>query len=325
MRVSIASLFAVCALSCARQPAAPVEEIGLSSSRTEAASNPAPAATSTAPVTQRTPAPIEDVEKRFPGQTVDTIASWTRALGSEDVLAVLVTENRPGAPVRSLSWFRASESGEVYPGRSHPVSQSGPVRLESIDLDGDGSNELLLFGDEPAVFGSIDVFRLIADRDQPLAIGPAAAAIDGATTLAEVRARLPLTAPLDETTLAAASTAAIVGRLALASVSDLRAMTSMKGVELCVSVGVNFEGYQTSCRTVAGRKLTDSVLKDEVQDALLRSLDPTMIMGFECSKEKRASCTAGLSGATSVTIELEGEGATRRVVKITRSDAGIGE
>ena len=271
-------------------------------------------------VSKQASSSLEDLATRFPGAAVLATTIWPSALPGDDVVAVLLWDDRAGT--RYVSWFRAPEH-RVPEARRYPVSPSCRGPVGSIDLDGDGRLELLLFCGADGSFGSIDAFALGEGIEQPLALGPLAAALDGAADFDEVAARLPLDGSLDDRALASATTAAIVGRLALLPLTDLRAMTSRRGIEICRHYGE--QETPVDCRRVEPRALTDHVLRDDLQMASREALDPLSVMSFQCHAGPRELCVAYRSGGTSITIELEGKAAARRVTRVVHRDEGLGE
>lgn len=270
--------------------------------------------------------PVADLARRFPKYDVLSIAPWRRALPDEDVVAVVVRDKSARGDRSDVSWIRASETGEVPAPRTLPLGLRKLAHLDGFDLDGDGTSELLLFGE--GMWGSVTVLHLDAGVDQPRDLGAESAALDGCASVDEAKARLPLAEPLDASRLATLSTAAFLGRLAFQKPADLRAHLGAKGIELCTSARQSGEKWSTTCRTVRGPKLTEKDLDAEVIERLRNALSMSA-MGFECGKtgDKRAreQCTSLLPGETSLTFELEGTGAHRRLARVFYRDANIGE
>lgn len=267
--------------------------------------------------------PAEALARRFPDGHVELTTPWPNARRGEQITAVVVRGKT--SDNQSLAWVRPGETGPVSADRHASLAQRGPISLEFTDLDGDGLDEILVFSPEGGTFGSTDVWKLLPGVDSPEPAGALAAAIDGASNLEEVRKRLPLRASLKSEVLATVSTAGFIGRLSLATLADLRAMISSRGVEVCSSIVIDTDRVDTTCKTLRPVQLTDRVLEDEVRRSLLRSLDPVTVMGFECKREGRERCVAAKTGGISITIELEGSGALRRVAKISEADLGLGE
>lgn len=263
--------------------------------------------------------PMAELALRFPEQDVLSLAPWRQALPGEDVVAVVVRRKGARDERSDVSRMRASETGAVPSLRTMPLGVQKLVHLDAIDLDGDGTTELLLFGE--GMHGSVTALHLAPGIEQPLLLGAASAALDGCATLDDVAERLPLEAPLDPAKLATTSAAAFIGRLALAKPADLRAVLGKKGLELCSSVRVDGEKWSTKCRTVPSSRLTEKDLDAEVAQRLHSAFAPGA-MGFDCTEAK---CTAEMPGMTWLTFELEGAGATRRLAKVKVRDANIGE
>lgn len=265
--------------------------------------------------------PLEVVRVRH---AMRVAARWPGAGGFSDVIA-LARAGTDAARGGALTWVREGESALVD-ARSFPLSATRVTALAPLDVGGEPGDELLVFGEAlEDLSTSVAVFSLPAGRDQPLDDGARSAALDGAHTLDEVRARLPLERTRTEAERAAQSATAFLGQLVFASAADLRAALAPSGLVVC-RVRAPQGGRRTErCRTFAGRALTDAVIEREAREALRHMYSMMTTMSYSCAAEDGERCTASISGGTEVTAHTANRGAERRLAKITHVDHEIGE
>jgi hypothetical protein len=267
---------------------------------------------------------VDPVEAARVRHGMTAAARWPGAGGLDAVIA-LARSGSAGAPVGALTWARDGESALVE-ARSYPLSSTSVTALSALDVGGDPGDELLVFGAALNEFStSVAVFSLPAGREQPLHDGARSAALDGARSLEEVRARLPLERTRTEAERAAQTATAFLGQLVFAPVSDLRAALGASGLIVCRVRAPQGRRRTERCRTFAGRALTDAVIEREGREALRHMYSTMTTMSYSCAAEDGESCTALISGGTEVTAHTADRGAARRLAKITLVDHEIGE
>lgn len=269
-------------------------------------------------------APVDPVEAARVRHGMTAAARWPGAAGLSDVIG-LARSGTAAAPSGSLTWTREGEAALVE-ARAYPLSSTSVTAMSALDVGGDPGDELLVFGaalNELAT--SVAVFSLPAGRDQPLADGARSAALDGARTLDEARARLPLERTRTPAERAAQSATAFLGQLVFAPVADLRAALSARGLVVCRVRAPQGRRRSERCRTFAGRALTDAVIEREGREALRHMYSTMTTMSYSCAAEDGETCTAVISGGTELVAQTANRGAERRLAKITLVDHEIGE
>jgi hypothetical protein len=249
-------------------------------------------------------------------------ARWPGAAGFDDVTAMVRRDARGSG---SLTWVREGDSSLVDE-RSFPLGDAAVEGIASIDLGGDPGEELVVFGARFEPFASsVAVFSLPSQRAQPIDDGARGAALDGARSLDEVRARLPLERPRTEAEQRALTLTALLGQLCFAPVDALRSMIDARGLALCVVRAPQDRPRRERCRTLSGRALSDAAIERELRTSLRSMFDAMTTLNFSCSTSPEQQCTASRSGGTEITATIVGDGATRRIAKVTHVDHEIGE
>lgn len=265
--------------------------------------------------------PVEAARSRF---SATLAARWPTAAGFDDVIALVRPDNR-GNNNRSFTWIRAGETSLVEP-RSFPLTATSVSAIATMNIDGEAGDEALVFGEGLDQFStSVAVFSLPPGRDQPMDDGARSAALDGAHTLDEARARLPLERARTEAERSSASDTALLGQLAFAAAAELRTIVGPRGLQVCRVSAPQGRRRTQQCATYAGRTLTDRVLENELRQGARTLFDQLTTMTFECGPSPEPHCTAGRSGGTELTFSINGAGAARRITKITLVDHEIGE
>lgn len=265
--------------------------------------------------------------------TATLAVEWPGAGGFDDVLAldamVLSTPN-DARRMHGLAWLRlgGEVTGDGAP-MAFPIENNEVDSLATLDLNGDGRHELLVFlrrGDlAPA--GSVAAFDLPAGRGQPLLMGRESAVLDGAHSLDDVRARMPVTrgvTPADITEQATLTS--VLGRMAFATQAQLAAVSSAR-FEVC---RVEYDHHRSRampprCRRVPLATLPAVRFTHDVARLLEGALDPMTVMGWECPSRPSGDCRSVRSGGYITDFTFEGTGAQRRLRRITETDQGLGE
>jgi hypothetical protein len=247
---------------------------------------------------------------------------WPGAAGFDDVTAMVRRDARGSA---SLTWVR-EEDALLVDERSFPLGDTAIEGIASIDLGGDPGEELVVFGARFEPFASsVAVFSLPSQRAQPIDDGARGAALDGARSLDDVRARLPLERPRTEAEQRAVTLTALLGQLCFAPVDALRSMIDPRGLVLCVVRAPQDRPRRERCRTLSDRALSDAVIERELRMSLRSMFDAMTTLSFSCSTSPEQQCTASRSGGTEISVTIVGDGATRRISKVTHVDHEIGE
>ncbi|MBL8679207.1 MAG: hypothetical protein JNK05_08585 [Myxococcales bacterium] len=264
--------------------------------------------------------PVEAARSRF---SAAHAARWPTAGGFDYVIALLRPE--PRGTNQSYTWVRAAETSLVE-ARSFPLNATSVSGISAMDLGGEPGEESLVFGEGLNQFSTtVAVFSLPPGRDQPMDDGARSAALDGAHTLDEARARLPFERARTDAERSAMSNTAMLGQLVFAAPAELRAMVAPRGLEACRVSAPQGQRRTQRCRTYAGRALTDRVLESELRQQARTLFDQLTTMTFQCATAPEQSCTAGRSGGTELTFFIAGAGAARRITKVTLVDHEIGE
>jgi hypothetical protein len=326
----VAWVFALCSTVACRDQRTSNQVSAASTASSEGSAGSTTADDAQAPATPATPAasvdagvsvdPVEAARARF-GAT--HAVRWPTAAGFDDVIALVRPDTRGGN--RSYTWVRAGATALVE-ARSFPLSATTVSAIAAMDVGGESGEESIVFGEGLSAFATtVAVFSLPPGREQPMDDGARSAALDGARTLDDVRARLPLERPRTEAERSSASHTAMLGQLAFAAVAELRAIVAAAGLEVCRVSAPQGRRRSQRCRTYAGRTLTDRVLEAELRQQARAMFDQLTTLTFQCVAAEEQRCTAGRSGGTELTFSITGAGAARRVAKVTLVDHEIGE
>jgi hypothetical protein len=331
MRAAIVALVAAASMGCnngnngnngsAASQADPSQSSASTSGNTVSVERVDASATSDAASTEESPDPVAAAQRRF---SMAAAARWPGAGGFADVIALAraVNAQRTGG---SLTWVHEGER-TLVDARSYPINASSVRALAVLDVGGDPGDELVVFGDSVEEFGSsAGVFSLPAQREQPLHDGARSAALDGARSLDEARARLPLERARTPEERAAMSNTALLGQLSLAATAELMAAISPRGLQVCAVEAPQGQRRRERCQRYAGRALTERVVQSQLRDRLRAMFDSMTTMTFQCVTGAEQRCEAQRSGGYEIHVFIEGTAADRRISKITSIDHMIGE
>lgn len=258
--------------------------------------------------------------------------AWPGAGGFNDVTAWAGVSRTPSSrPTdRVIAWYRERDENSGGSAREYPVGPFAPTALATLDVNGDGRVELLAFGERAPVQdgagGSVMVFDLAAERDQAEHLASASAALDGAHSVDEVRARLPLSNGLALADLASATALSVLGRLSFSSPAQLRAVMVPAGTELCTVATSNGRTTQRQCRRLTARTPDATLLRDlrgPIENAFALG-----VLTLSCEANARGeTCTAQhAAGGQRVDFSFTGTGAARRLARVTSTeDLNAGE
>ncbi len=260
-------------------------------------------------------------EAHVPDHDILISGPWPGAGGFDDVVGVVARPIGGNNPrLRVFTWYRKSETGAAPADRAFPLGELEPIAVTAIDVTGDGRKELVVFANRGGeVSSTLEIFELPPGRDQPLILMRETAALDGAKTEQDVTRLLPLGRGLPKPEIAIASLTALVGRASFASLPQFRALLGPQGLQLCDVVAENYQNPRRTCRRV---RITNAVFEREIQPLFENALTPIASMGYACDA---ASCRVDQSGGYGKVFEFRGKGASRRLVRITRVDQGLGE
>jgi hypothetical protein len=312
------------ASACNGRGAASQGAEGASSSATAGAAAQADSGVGTADAAPSVTVAADPAERARAQFSMAVAARWPGAGGFSDVIAL----GSPGAaanPTGSLTWVREGE-GALVRERAYPLSATALTGLGAVDVGAEPGDELVVFGDGVDTFGGhAAVFSLPAGRDQPLHDGARSAAISDATSVEDVRARLPLDRARTAQERAAQSDTAMLGQLVFASVAEITGALATRGLQVCAVRAPQGQRRTERCRTFAGRTLTERVVNAEVRERLRHMFESMTTMGYQCETAPERRCGAQISGGTELYVTLSGDGAERRISKITAVDHEIGE
>jgi hypothetical protein len=230
---------------------------------------------------------------------------------------------------------RDAQAGRL-PCRS-TILEGAPTSTAQVDLDGDGTDDLVAWTQVPVDDG-------VPAHDEVLALRGGTGACEfagrasrfpqllwGVRNRDEIVARLPLLkgfvppAPAN-------STESLVLNLALASRAELRALIATAGLAICSSAEGNARPHRHNCKRFRGAALTDAVLNQALEttgyfanwgeEEAPPGLDEAEALPNEvkCTQGKgkvpRIRCIANTSGPEYAAWVFEGEGASRRLVEV---------